>query len=84
MLTESALRKKAHKIGYHVLKGFQHFRGYVFYDCNDERTTGYMVQNLYTGLMEWDGYDENFDFLWTLQDVEDFLKEQYKALGLQW
>ena len=27
---------------------------------------------------------ENFDFLWDLDDVVDFLKEQYEEHGLKW
>lgn len=84
MFTENTLRNRAHKIGYHVKKGFQHFGNQVFYNSYGERSTGYMVMDLSNGYYIWDGYNENFDFRWSLEDVEDFLKEQYEMLGLEW
>ena len=84
MLSERTLRDRAHKIGYHVTKGFTHFGKHVFYDNYGERSTGYMVMDLSTGFYAWGSYNSNFDYLWELEDVEDFLKEQYEALGLAW
>lgn len=80
----STLRRRAHKIGYHVQKGFRHFHQYVYHDEYGDRFPGYMVMDLQTGFYEWGGYDSNFSFLWDIEDVEDFLKEQYEALGLAW
>ncbi len=82
--SESTLRKRAYKIGYQVQKGFMHFGKSVFYDQNGERSSGYMVKELQYGFYVWGGYDSNFDFLWSIEDVEDFLKEQYESLGLTW
>ena len=84
MLTERTLRERAHKIGYHVTKGFTHFGKHVFYNSYGERSTGYMVMDMSTGLYAWGSYNSNFDFLWDLDDVEEFLKEQYDVLGLAW
>lgn len=81
---ESTLRRRAYKIGYQVKKGFQHLGRNVYHDQYGDRYSGYMVRDLHTGFYEWDGYNSNFDFLWTLEDVENFLREQYEALGLAW
>ena len=78
------LRRKAHKIGYHIDKGFIHFQGNVYHNQDGERFTGYMVLNLQNGFYEWDGFDSNFDHLWSLEDVELFLKGKYDSLGLSW
>ena len=82
--SESTLRRRAYKIGYQVQKGFQHYGKFVYHDQYGDRFSGYMVKDLQTGLYEWDGFDSNFDFLWTIEDVEDFLRERYEALGLAW
>ncbi len=29
-------------------------------------------------------YDADFDFLWELGDVIEFLKEEYKRIGIDW
>jgi hypothetical protein len=36
-----------------------------------------MVRDLRTGFYEWGCYDSNFDHLWDLDDVADFLKGEY-------
>ena len=36
-----------------------------------------MVKNLYTVFYEWGCYDSNFDHLWDLDDVAEFLKEEH-------
>lgn len=84
MLTESTLRKRAHKIGYHVTKGFTHFGQHVFYNRYGERSSGYMVLDVRSNIYVWGCYNDIFDYLWELVDVESFLKEQYEALGLPW
>ena len=84
MYSESTLRRRAYEIGYQVMKGFQHCCQHVWHDSSGERYTGYMVKDLSNGFCIWGSYSENFDFLWDLEDVEEFLKEQYDALGLKW
>jgi hypothetical protein len=84
MLTERTLRNKAHDIGCHVTKGFMHFGEHVFYNRYGERSVGYMVQDLSTGFYAWGCYNSNFDYLWELEDVENYLKERYADLGLAW
>lgn len=82
--SESTLRRRAYKIGYQIQKGFRHFGRFVYHDPYGDRFSGYMVKDLQSGFYEWGGYNSNFDFLWDLEDVEDFLKEQYELLGLTW
>ena len=81
---EKTLRNRAHKIGYQISKGFQHFGENVFYDYFDKRHIGYMVKDMSTGCYVWGCYNSNLDYLWTLQDVENYLKKQYEAIGLKW
>ena len=83
MYSVSVIRKKAHDIGFHVTKGFQHFGRSVFHDSYGERHSGYMVLDMDTGLCG-GGNSEDFDFLWDLGDVVDFLKGQYETRGLVW
>ena len=82
--SESTLRRKAYKINYQVVKGFMHCGNYVWHDVYGDRRTGYMVKDLTTGFYVWDGYNENFDFLWDLNEVERFLKDQYELRDLEW
>ena len=82
--TEGTIRRKAYNIGYQVQKGFQHFGRFVYRDSYGDRYTGYMLRDLRTGFYEWGCYDSNFDHLWDLDDVADFLKGEYEARGLAW
>lgn len=84
--SERTIRKKASEIGYQVKKGLQHYlyNGCVFHDINGNVKTGYMVLNSQTGYYEWGSYDANFDFLWTLEDVEKFIENKYKSLKLEY
>jgi hypothetical protein len=84
MYSISTLRRRAYEIGYQVKKGFQHYGMYVYHDQYGDRYPGYMVIDLQTGFPVWGSYDSNFDFLWSIEDVDDFLKEQYEAQGLAW
>ena len=76
--------KKAYDINHQVEKGLVHYRDVVDYDQNGKRHTGYMVMNLENGFYVPGCYDENFDHLWDLKDVIEFLQEQYEARGLKW
>ena len=82
--SESTIRRRANDIYYQVKKGFQHFQGSVLYDENGNKATGYMVKDLHTGLYVWGGFNSFCDFLWDLDDVEEFLMGEYEALGLAW
>lgn len=82
--SESTIRRRAYSIGYRAEKGFQHFGQFVYHDSCGDRFTGYMVKDLYTGFYEWGCYSENFDHLWNLDDVAEFLKGEYEARGLAW
>ena len=78
MYSESTIRRKAYKIGYHVEKGFQHLGKSVFRDCDGDCYCGYMVKHMDTGLYMSGCFNENFDHLWTLNDVIVFLREKYQ------
>ena len=39
-----------------------------------------MVEDMNTGFYVYDSYDNNYDHRWTLEDVENFLKESEKAV----
>lgn len=74
-MSESALRRKAKKLGYTLEKGYVRFTvgGEIFRYANGERDTGYMLKDNYTGFYEWGCYNELLTHQWSLQDVEDFL-----------
>lgn len=78
------IRNKAYEAGYKVSKGFQHYlyNGAVVRDCNGVAYTGYIVEDLSTGFLVWDCYDSNCDHLWTLEDVEEFIKGEYEKAGI--
>ena len=80
------IRKKAREAGYKVSHGFQHYHynGAVCRDCNGNGYTGFNVLDLSTGLLVWDCYDEHYDHLWTLDDVDEFLKSVYEEAGLEY
>lgn len=59
--SESTIRRRTSNIGYRVEKGLQHFGQFVYHDSCDDRFTGYMVKDLYTGFYEWGCYSEDFD-----------------------
>lgn len=86
MYSLSTLRRRAHKIGYHVSKGFQHYLcgGAVAYDYAGERTVGYSILDLSVNSYVWGSYNSIFDNQFDIEDVEEFLKEQYEMLGLTW
>ena len=59
---------------------FQHYlyNGTVARDCNGVAYTGYIVEDLSTGFLVWGCYDAKYDHLWTLEDVEEFIKGEYE------
>ena len=40
--------------------------------------------DLATGFYVWGCYDNNCDHLWTLEDVEEFLKKVYLEHDMRW
>lgn len=46
--------------------------------------TDYMVRDLYASFYEQGYYSENFDHLWNLDDVAEFLKVEYENRRLVW
>lgn len=82
---ERKARRKGLEAGYKVSKGFQHYHnGGIVTNWNGERFTGYDVKDLATGFSVWDCYDSNCDHLWTIDDVEKFLKGVYEKNGLKY
>lgn len=80
-MKEKTLRRKAHKIGYSIVKGLRHYM--YNWVVADPREVGFMVRDDRTGFYEWGCYNELYSHLWDIQDVEDFLKSEYERLGLQ-
>lgn len=82
----TTIRKKALNAGYRIEKGFQHYlrNNAIFTNWNGERFTGYNVLDLATNTYVWGCYDCNYDHLWELEDVEDFIKSEYKKYGLEY
>jgi hypothetical protein len=79
---ESTIYKKARNIGYSINKGKVHFLSaeYPVY-CDD---VGFNVIDNQTGFTIWGCYNNVLDHLWSLEDVETFLKEQYESLGMEY
>lgn len=80
------IKKKAYEAGYKVSKGFQHYMcgGAVVRDCNGAAYTGYIVEDMTTGLLVWGCYDQYYDHLWTIEDVEEFIKGEYKKAEIEY
>lgn len=77
MSNERHLRKVAKENGYILHKGFVHYLcgGYpVFRDSNGNRKVGYTLIDTETNTYVWGSYNNCFDHLWSLQDVENYLK----------
>ena len=82
----ATIRRKALNAGYRVEKGFQHYlcNDSVCTDWNGERLTGFNVWDSTINAYVWGCYNDNYDHLWTLQDVENFLKSEYDKVGLEY
>lgn len=79
------IRKKAYKIGYRVNKGFRRYHnGGLWRDWNGVPRTGYNVVDLSQNILVWDCYDSNYDHLWTLEDVEEFIKGEYEKAEIEY
>lgn len=74
MYSEKTLRRRASKLGYQVVKGR---RNYVS-DHN-----GFMILNPILNCVVC-GADYGMTFCMDVDDVEDFLKDEYESLGLNW
>ena len=83
--SEKTLYKKARAAGYRIEKGFQHnpVNGAIWTYSDGQRETGYLVIDLATNTWVWGSYNEIVDHAWTLEDVEEFLKEVYESNGLK-
>lgn len=86
MYSISTLRKRAYKVNHKISKGFQHYlyNNTVVRDCNGDAYTGYNLEDLSRGFLVWGCYDNICDHLWTLEDIEEYLKGIYEENGLKW
>ena len=84
LYTYKTLKRKAQKVGYVIKKGYMRTKavpsviaeatpGYTVYGIVDNRKDLYMVY----------GDSELYFNLLSLEEVEDFLKEAYQLLGLE-
>lgn len=83
---ERKVRRKAREAGYRVSKGFQHrlYNNSVVRDCNGVAYTGYDVVDLNTGYSVPWCYNQWYDHLWTLEDVEEFIKGEYEKAEMKY
>ena len=79
--SESTIYKKAKRIGYSIQKGKVHYMHTSYPVFSDY--VGYNVIDNHINCMVWGCYNEVFDHLWSLDDVENFLRDKYRNLGLQ-
>lgn len=79
----NTMRRKAYKLNYKISKGFQRYwGGDIYRNYYGEPFSGYNVIDLRTGHLVYDCYNSNYDHVWKLEDVEDFLKSEYKKAGM--
>ena len=84
-LTEDTLRNRAKRIGVQIEKGFQHDEDGNTIKTATGRLTGFQVKNLEDGSYVWGSKIEGgADHLWTLDEVENFLRSIYEERGLKW
>ena len=83
---ERKLRRKAKAAGFAIKKGFQHWlvTGAIWKYPDGTRETGYLVVDLATNSWVPGSYNSIVDHAWTLDNVEEFLKDFYTTNGLKW
>lgn len=79
---ERTLRRKANKVGYTIDKGFVHCLRVEGCPVHPYREVGYQVIDDATGFAVWDSFNNYYDHQWTLSEVERFLRDVYKSVGL--
>lgn len=83
--TEDTLRNRAQQIGFQIEKGFQHDEHGETIKTATGRIAGYQVKDLNDGSYVWGSNVEGgADHLWSLDDVENFLRDAYADRGLEW
>ena len=83
MLSEKTLRRRAYNIGCSIRKGYTRCGGNISLDCEGKKSTGYMITDLATnGILA--GFNSAYYYIWDLAEVENYLRENYEALGLAW
>ena len=86
MYSEKTLRNKAEKIGYHIEKGFVHSmygQCPVWHNVAGERETGYNILDYRTNTYVWGCYNWYYDHQFSLEDVQEFLADEYEKAGLK-
>ena len=86
MYSEKTIRRKANEIGFVVSRGFQHYlyNGAVVKDYYGVAYTGYVVEDMTTGYYVWGCYDQCFDHIWTIEDVDEFIRGEYERAGMNY
>lgn len=84
--SEDTLRKRAKKIGFQIEKGFHHNDdGEIVRREWQGRIVGYQVKDLSDGSYVWSSNIEGgADHCWSLDEVENFLRDAYRDRGLEW
>lgn len=80
--SEKTIYRKAQAIGYSIHKGFIHFLSeeYPVYD----RTVGYNIVDEKSNTLVYECHNQVYDHLMNLEEVEQFIKEQYILFGLSY
>ncbi len=83
--SQKTIYNKARRVGYTVKSGFKHYmyNNAVHKDKRGERTVGYTLYRP-DGYPVKECYDNIFDNLFTLEDVEKYLMDVYKDMGLEY
>ena len=80
MYSESTLRRKAKEIGYRITKGYTRMNNRIGSVFNHD--IGYSVTDMEYNVLV-GGTNEALYNLWKLEDVEEFLHDQYNVRGLK-
>ena len=86
MYTEKTLRKRAKEIGLRIEKGYEKTneeKPVVQVDVNGKKVVGYTLYDS-EGNYVADSANDEYLNCWKLSDVEMYLKDEYKAQGLNW
>lgn len=83
----STIKRKACIAGFKVEKGFRH---YMYGDCpvwtdmHGNRTSGYSIFDLSRNQYTPESYDNLFDNILSLEDVEKFIMSVYDNAGMEY
>lgn len=74
MYTEKTIRRKAYDLGYKLEKNYMRYMAFNN-AIVEPKATGYMLFDLRTNEYVWGSYNDCFCYLWSLEDVENYLRE---------